>query len=178
MCSMSARSTAISLVTCVWRTLWHWRARKAAGRAGEQLGMRPLQRICSTHAAGPGAVLQAWHASGCCLCSSRTGRPKCVSVNRRAATAHSRCAQPLPHTRHGPIFGLRPRAEDPSADARPTSSRAEQVGGGSAAAPASSFTSVTTHPLSTPPSGQPPGSQTAHVPEISAMFDVGEPRRY
>ena len=48
-------------------------------------------------------------------------------------------------------------------DARPTSSRAEQAGGGSAAAPAGSFTSVTIHPLSTPPSGQPPGSQIAHT---------------
>ena len=84
-----------------------------------------------------------------------------------------------PRTRHGPTFGLRPRAEDPSADARPTSSRAEQAGGGSAAAPAGSFTSVTIHPLSTPPSGPPPGSQIAHTAaEISATIDVGEPRRY
>ena len=116
------------------------------------------------------------HPAAASVAAGRGGQN--VSASTDAPPLPTLDVRSHPRTRHGPTFGLRPRAEDPSADARPTSSRAEQAGGGSAAAPAGSFTSVTIHPRSTPSSGQPPGSQTAHVPEISAMFDVGEPRRY
>ena len=148
----------------MWRTLWHWRARKAAGRAGEQLGMRPLQRASAAHTrrGQEQSCKLGMHPAAASVAAGRGGQN--VSASTDAPPLPTLDVRSHPRTRHGPIFGLRPRAEDPSADARPTSSRAEQAGGGSAAAPAGSFTSVTIHPLSTLSSGPPPGWQIAHMP--------------